>query len=167
MNNSAKITTPLGEMLACADEAGLKGLWFIGQKYFPDTRTFRERQGGVIFVDLQKELDSYFAGGLKSFSIPLNLGGTPFQLCVWNELLRVPFGKTATYGTIAESLAVAMGLKTMSPQAVGGAVGRNPVSILVPCHRVIGSNGALTGYAGGLWRKEKLLSDEAAHLFRH
>ena len=158
--NSAKIVTPLGEMLACTDEIGLRGLWFVGQKYFPDTRCFKERQGRVIFANLQKELDRYFAGGFTTFSIPLNLSGSPFQLLVWKALLRIPFGKIATYGKIAKTISTEKGLKTMSPQAVGGAVGHNPISILIPCHRVIGSDGKLTGYAGGLWRKEKLLSLE-------
>lgn len=164
MTRSAIITTPLGEMLAAADEGGLTGLWFAGQKHFPDTCDFMKVHDDPLFANLQKELDRYFAGRLTVFSVPINLRGAPFQLVVWEELLRIPFGKTTTYGRIAETLFSAAKsaerIKRVSARAVGGAVGHNPISILAPCHRVIGHNGKLTGYAGGLWRKEKLLSLE-------
>ena len=112
-------------------------------------------------------LDIYFSGQKPDFTPPLHLAGTKFQTAVWERLLQIPYGTTTTYGNIAGELSGTGGNKTMSAQAVGGAVGRNPVSIIVPCHRVVGSRGQLTGYAGGLERKRSLLKLEGAEEWIH
>ena len=126
--------SPLGRILLAADDIGLIGVWFEGQKYF--------------------------SGQKPDFLPKLHLIGTDFQREVWDILLEIPYGQTVTYGEIARKIADKRGLKTMSAQAVGGAVGHNRVSVIVPCHRVIGSDGSLTGYAGGIERKIKLLDIE-------
>ncbi len=145
--------SPLGKIVLAADENGLSGLWFDGQKYFAR--------------GLSEWLDIYFSGQKPDFTPPLHLAGTKFQTAVWERLLQIPYGTTTTYGNIAGELSGTGGNKTMSAQAVGGAVGRNPVSIIVPCHRVVGSRGQLTGYAGGLERKRSLLKLEGAEEWIH
>lgn len=164
---TSKYTSPLGGILLAADEVGLRGLWFDGQKYFardlPDERTERETPA---LSEAKRWLDLYFGGQEPDFLPPLHPVGTPFRQAVWEILLRIPYGKTVTYGEISKQLAEKMGLERMSAQAVGGAVGHNKISIIIPCHRVVGSNGSLTGYAGGIDRKIKLLELERADMSR-
>lgn len=155
--------SPLGTILLAADDTGLTGLWFEGQKYFAqglDKET--EEKGFSVFQTARRWLDVYFSGQAPDFQVPLHFQGTAFQKEVWEILLSIPYGETTTYGAIAKQLAAKRGLPHLSAQAVGSAVGHNKISIIVPCHRVIGADGSLTGYAGGIWRKEKLLALEQA-----
>lgn len=155
--------SPLGEILLAADEAGLTGLWFEGQKYFARRLDAEHEERDLpVFREALHWLDCYFAGEDPDFTPPLHLIGTPFQLAVWNILLAIPYGHTTTYGEIARQLK-GQG-RAASAQAVGGAVGHNEVSIVVPCHRVVGTNGSLTGYAGGLERKVQLLELEGTNM---
>lgn len=154
--------SPLGPLLLQADSSGLSGLWFQGGKYCPKNVS-TDGWGQCPVLDRTREwLDVYFSGREPDFMPPLRLNGTPFQSAVWDLLRRIPYGATVTYGELAEQLSQSRGLARMSAQAVGGAVGRNPISILVPCHRVVGKSGALTGYAGGLEKKSALLRLEGA-----
>ncbi len=146
-------TSPLGELLLTADDVGLTGLCFVERREL-------EEKNGAAFADAKRWLGLYFAGQEPGFLPRLHLKGTAFQMEIWELLLTVPYGKTVTYGEIATIIAKNRGVERMSPQAVGGAVGRNPVSILVPCHRVVGSKGRLTGYAWGLDKKMGLLNLE-------
>lgn len=158
---TCKIDTPLGDMVASAEEGALTGLWFVGQKYFPSkTDTWACRPDYTVFEELRVWLSGYFLRRFSKPGLKLDPHGTAFQKAVWNILLEIPPGKTLTYGEIAKRLASRQGLSSMSAQAVGGAVGHNPISILIPCHRVIGSGGSLTGYAGGLDKKMYLLKLE-------
>lgn len=155
--------SPLGTILLAADDTGLTGLWFEGQKYFAqglDKET--EEKEFSVFQTARRWLDVYFSGQAPDFQVPLHFQGTAFQKEVWEILLSIPYGETTTYGAIAKQLAAKRGLPHLSAQAVGSAVGHNKISIIVPCHRVIGADGSLTGYAGGIWRKEKLLVLEQA-----
>lgn len=159
--------SPLGGILLAADEAGLTGLWFEGQKYFARSlQKEQEEKETPIFEQAKRWLDLYFSGKEPDISVPLHLLGTDFQKKVWEILRTIPYGHTMTYGEIARCLAAENGSSRMWAQAVGGAVGRNPISILVPCHRVVGASGSLTGYAGGLDRKVKLLTLEKADMQR-
>lgn len=153
--------SPLGDITLGSDGTNLTGLWFDGQKYFADTlgSEYEEKQLPV-FKEAKRWLDIYFRGESPDFTPPLSFNGSPFRLAVWEILLQIPYGGVMTYGEIAAVLAKRRGLSTMSAQAVGGAVGHNPISIIVPCHRVVGSNGSLTGYAGGIDKKLKLLTLE-------
>ena len=156
--------TPLGAIRAAADGAGLRGLWFIGQKYFPDgTETWLDTPDYPVFVSLKSWLKEYFAGKKPVTKVPLSPEGTDFQQAVWKILLKIPYGKTITYGDIAAKLS-SNGVKG-SAQAVGGAVGHNPISLLIPCHRVLGADGSLTGYAGGTEKKLALLELEGINYF--
>lgn len=147
-------------MIAMVENDFLCGLWFAGQKYAPeDVEEWKQDAAHPILVALRCQLASYFAGQLQTFDLPLAPKGTPFQMAVWSLLRSIPTGETTTYGALARQLTQAEGRIT-SARAVGGAVGHNPVSIIVPCHRVVGANGALTGYAGGLERKVALLKLE-------
>ncbi len=150
--------SPLGEILLAADEIGITGLWFAGQKYYGSTlkEEYEERELPVL-EQAKAWLDMYFAGREPDFTVPLHLVGTAFQKEVWEILCHIPYGRMMSYGEIAGQLAAKRGVKSMSAQAVGGAVGHNPLSIMVPCHRVVGAGGSLTGYAGGLDRKLALL----------
>lgn len=151
--------SPLGEILLAADEAGLTGLWFVGQKHFAEGLEEKlEKMEMPVFEQTKHWLDAYFRGEKPGSLPPLHPIGTDFQKAVWEELMAIPYGHTATYGEIAKSLARKTG--KASARAVGGAVGRNKISILIPCHRVIGSDGSLTGYAGGIDLKIKLLELE-------
>lgn len=155
--------SPLGTILLAADDTGLTGLWFEGQKYFAqglDKET--EEKEFSVFQTARRWLDVYFSGQKPDFQVPLHFQGTTFQKEVWEILLSIPYGETTTYGAIAKQLAAKRGLPHLSAQAVGSAVGHNKTSIIVPCHRVIGADGSLTGYAGGIWKKEKLLALEQA-----
>ena len=155
----------MGGILLAADEIGLTGVWFDGQKYFarglPVERT--ERNTPVLSA-AKRWLDVYFTGREPDFMPPLNPIGSGFQRAVWELLLQIPYGQTTTYGALAQELAQQQGLAHMSAQAVGGAVGRNKISILIPCHRVVGTGGRLTGYAGGVDRKAGLLELEHSGL---
>ena len=141
-----------------SDGNALCGLWFDGQRFFASTLGEHETRDLPLFRETCRWLDVYFSGRDPGFTPPLSLGGTPFLRTVWEELLRIPFGKTVTYGEIADRIGA---LSRTSARAVGGAVGHNPVSLIVPCHRVVGAGGALTGYAGGLDLKRRLLFLEA------
>ena len=154
-------SSPLGNILFAADEIGLTGLWFEGQKNY--ARTLSPESGErelPVFRQAKHWLEVYFAGKEPAFSVPLHPMGTAFQQRVWSLLRTIPYGNTATYGEIAKRLAAENGIAHLSAQAVGGAVGRNPISILIPCHRVIGADGSLIGYAGGIERKRALLTLE-------
>lgn len=163
MNYTQLIPSPLGNILLSADEIGLTGLWFEGEKYYADAlpREHIERETPVL-TDTKRWLDVYFTGREPDFTPPLHPVGSPFRQTVWQLLLEIPYGQTTTYGALAKRLDGGR----MSAQAVGGAVGHNPISIIVPCHRVIGTNGSLTGYAGGLDRKIRLLEIEQTDLTR-
>ncbi|MGN0288829.1 MAG: methylated-DNA--[protein]-cysteine S-methyltransferase [Lachnospiraceae bacterium] len=153
--------SPLGSITMAADEKALTGLWFDGQKYFGETLPSEvEKKELPVFTQAKEWLDIYFQGKEPGFTPPLNLSGTPFRREIWNILLSIPYGQNMTYGQIADVIARQKDLSRMSAQAVGNAVGHNPVSLIVPCHRVVGGKGQLTGYAGGVDRKEKLLALE-------
>ncbi len=153
--------SPLGGILLAADERGLTGLWFDGEKYFADNLpTEHTEQETPVLAKAMRWLDIYFAGKEPDFLPQLHPMGSAFRQSVWEILLQIPYGKTTTYGEIARQLADKQGICRMSAQAVGGAVGHNEISILIPCHRVIGANGSLTGYAGGIEKKIKLLELE-------
>lgn len=155
--------SPIGKILLAADDTGLTGLWFEGQKYFGLylDKEHEERELPV-FEQAKQWLDVFFSGREPDFKVPLHFIGTDFQKEVWEILYSIPYGQTTTYGEIAKQLAAKRGLKHMSAQAVGGAVSHNEISILVPCHRVVGTNGSLTGYAGGIDKKIALLKLEGA-----
>ena len=155
------IQTPLGEVRLRSDGKSLTGLWFIGQVNDTKFNSDIEIKDDLpIFGQVESWLESYFSGKQTSITIPLQPKGTSFQQRVWQILQEIPYGKTMTYGEIAQRIANEKGVETFSAQAVGQAVGKNPISILIPCHRVLGKNGALTGYAGGVHRKEQLLQLE-------
>lgn len=161
MQYISRYQSPLGKILLAADDMGLTGLWFYGQKYFALHLDKNHEEKSYSVLDLAKRwLNLYFSGQEPDFSVPLHLKGTAFQKEVWKILCNIPYGTTVTYGEIAAVLAQKRGLEHMSAQAVGNAISHNPVSVIVPCHRVLGSNGSLTGYAGGLERKLKLLELE-------
>lgn len=157
--------SPLGNILLAADTVGLTGLWFEGQKYFALHLDKEHEEREVPVFDQAKQwLDIYFSGKEPGFMVPLHFTGTDFQNEVWKILCRIPYGKTMTYGEIAKQIARKRGIDHMSAQAAGGAVGHNEISIIVPCHRVVGSNGSLTGYAGGIDKKIQLLTLEGADM---
>lgn len=157
--------SPLGRLLLAADEEGLTGLWLEGQKYFAaGLPQQREEQRTPALEEACRWLDTYFTGREPDLTPPLHPVGSDFQRAVWQLLLQIPYGQTTTYGALAGELARQRGLTHFSAQAVGGAVGHNRVSIIIPCHRVVGSGGSLTGYAGGLENKIKLLTLEGADL---
>lgn len=159
------INTPLGAMTASAEGGALTGLWFVGQKYYPsETGAWVNEPNHAVFESLRTWLENYFSGSGCALLPDLAPKGTSFQKAVWEILLEIPCGRVTTYGEIAKKLAVSRGLPSMSAQAVGGAVGHNPVSILIPCHRVVGAGGNLTGYAGGLDKKKALLRLEQADI---
>lgn len=163
MNYITHYRSPFGGITLACDGEALTGLWFDGQKYFGRTleKDYVERKLPIL-EETVSWLNQYFNGRDPGFYPKMNPHGTPFQKSVWDVLLSVPYGKIITYGQIAESIASQMNLERMSAQAVGGAVGRNPISLIIPCHRVIGADGSLTGYAGGLDRKLQLLQLEQA-----
>lgn len=155
--------SPLGTMLMACDEIGLTGLWLDGQKYYASCLLAGCLEKNTrIFEETKHWLSIYFSGREPDFMPALHLMGSPFRLEVWEILRRIPYGTVITYGEIAKEIAGNRGAGKMSARAVGGAVGHNPVSIIVPCHRVVGVNGRLTGYAGGLDKKIKLLTLEKA-----
>jgi methylated-DNA-[protein]-cysteine S-methyltransferase len=149
----ATLDSPLGPMLLAATERGLAGAWFVGQRHWPDPRGWREDPAHAVLEQACAELAQWFAGTRARFELPLDLqAGTPFQQDVWSALLAIPRGGTTSYAELARRVG-----RPAAARAVGAAVGRNPLSVIVPCHRVLGTGGALTGYAGGLPRKTALL----------
>ena len=158
MQYTYKYHSPLGGMLLAADSLGLTGLWFEGQKYFAlGLENVQEQRALPIFEKTAEWLDVYFSGREPGFKPPLHFTGTHFQNEIWELLCEIPYGCTATYGELAEKYAKRRGISRMSAQAVGGAVGHNKLSVIVPCHRVVGYDGSLTGYAGGIEKKKALL----------
>ena len=155
MTYTYNYSSPEGEILLAANDNGLTGLWFYGAKYFAaDLEDERTEKLTPVLRQTLRWLDTYFSGSEPDFMPPLELHGSDFRRRVWAELAKIPYGETVTYGEIAKKLGV------KSAQAVGGAVGHNPVSIIVPCHRVLGADGSLTGYAGGTDKKARLLELE-------
>ena len=155
--------SPLGGITITADGEALTGLWFDGQRHFPEALVRSGTEKALpVFDDAERWLDVYFSGQIPDFTPALNPQGTAFRLAVWRALRDIPYGRTASYGEVARALGLAPG----AARAVGAAVGCNPISLIIPCHRVIGADGSLTGYAGGLDRKTWLLRMErqrAAH----
>lgn len=163
MNYTTHYDSPLGGITLASDGKALTGLWFEGQKYFGSTLSADHEPGNLpVFEQTRKWLDIYFSGKAPDLTPPLYVRATPFRKAVWDILLTIPFGQTMTYGEIAHKIAAQKGLSHMSAQAVGGAVGHNPISLIIPCHRVVGADGNLTGYAGGTDKKLWLLSMEKA-----
>ena len=157
----------LGDILLAADAIGLTGLWFEGQKYFANTLPDGViSQETLILTEAKRWLDIYFSGKEPDFIPPLHPTGSAFRQAVWQILLQIPYGQTTTYGEIAKKLAKMQNASHMSAQAVGGAVGHNEISIIIPCHRVVGTNGSLTGYAGGIDKKVELLTLEHTDMSR-
>jgi methylated-DNA-[protein]-cysteine S-methyltransferase len=161
--NTARITaqcridTPLGPMTLAATERGLAGAWFDGQQHHPGTIDAPVQPAQRWLAQAARELAGFFAGERHRFEVPIDAAGTPFQRSVWLALQRIPCGERHRYGELAAELG-----RPAAARAVGAAVGRNPVSVIVPCHRVVGADGSLTGYAGGLPRKQALLALEGA-----
>lgn len=158
---TSQYVSPLGAITLACDEEAVTGLWFNGQKHFgnilpPDT----QEQEKPLLKEAKKWLDIYFSGREPDFLPPLRYDSTPFRKAVCDIMLTIPYGRTMTYGDIAARVAHQRGLEKMSAQAVGGAVGHNPISLMIPCHRVVGTGGSLTGYGGGIARKVKLLEME-------
>ena len=165
MNYTWHYVSPLGGITLASDGEALIGLWFDGQKYFADTLDGTvEEMYLPVFAEACRWLDIYFSGRQPNFTPLLRMKTTPFRKAVWEVMLTIPFSKTMTYGEIALMVASQKGLRQMSAQAVGGAVGHNSISLIIPCHRVVGSDGSLTGYAGGIDKKVKLLEMEKADI---
>ncbi|QWV92357.1 methylated-DNA--[protein]-cysteine S-methyltransferase [Geomonas oryzisoli] len=165
----ARYASPLGGIMLASDGDSLVGLWLEGQKYFAASlqEGTEEKPDLPALVAARQWLDAYFRGERPAIAdLPLAPKGGSFRRAVWDILCEIPYGKVFTYGEIAKRIAAQTGKATMSAQAVGGAVGHNPISIIIPCHRVVGTNGSLTGYAGGIDKKIKLLQHEGADLSR-
>ena len=157
--------SPLGGITLASDGEALTGLWFDGQKYYADSlEGVSEEKGLPVFELAERWLDVYFSGKAPDFTPPLRMKTTKFRKDVWEILLTIPYGQTMTYGEIADRIAKRKGLRKMSARAVGGAVGHNAISLIIPCHRVVGANGRLTGYAGGIDKKARLLEMEEANI---
>ena len=169
MDYTHSTDSPLGGLLLASDGEALTGLWFEEQKHFAEGLDPLHREEGLPVFDLaERWLEAYFAGRDPGFTPPLHMRGTAFRRAVWAILLTIPRGQTLTYGEIAARLEQAQGgAVRVSPRAVGGAVGHNPVSLIVPCHRVVGAGGRLTGYAGGTDKKLRLLTLEGAEPRRY
>ncbi|MFC7910106.1 methylated-DNA--[protein]-cysteine S-methyltransferase [Streptomyces nigra] len=155
MRRHTVIDSPYGPLTLVAEDGVLCGLYMTDQRHRPAEETFGPLDASP-FAQTEEELEAYFAGELRQFTVPLHLKGTPFQLTVWNHLRTIPYGETRTYGQLAEALG-----NRGASRAVGLANGKNPIGIIVPCHRVIGATGSLTGYGGGLPRKQRLLAFES------
>lgn len=168
MQYTAFYQSPLGKLLLAEDEIGLCGVWFEGQKHYANGLEKAQEERETPLLKKTKEwLDLYFSGREPGIQLKLHLVGTVFQREVWESMLRIPYGQVMTYGEIAAKIAAKRNVPHMSAQAVGAAVGRNKLSIIVPCHRVIGAGGSLTGYAGGLERKAGLLRLEHVDIEPH
>lgn len=153
--------SPLGKIMLAADEEGLTGIWLENQKYYAGGLKEKTVNREVdILKEAKRWLDIYFSGREPGFTPHIHMVGSDFRKTVLNILLEIPYGHTMTYGDIARRIAAEKGIAKMSAQAVGGAVGHNPISIIIPCHRVVGTNGSLTGYAGGIDKKVQLLTLE-------
>ena len=166
---STHYSSPLGLIMLASDGDNLVGLWFEGQKYFAGTvvEEITEKPDLPVFAAAQYWLDKYFTCQKPAISgLPLAPEGGSFRRAVWDILCDIPYGEVITYGEIAKKMAARMNKVNMSAQAIGGAVGHNPISIIIPCHRVVGSNGSLTGYAGGISKKIKLLEHEGVDMSR-
>ncbi|MEQ9875153.1 methylated-DNA--[protein]-cysteine S-methyltransferase [Pectobacterium brasiliense] len=153
--------SPMGEITVAADGRNLTGLWFVGQKYYAESLHVEPSISPElpIFSVTKRWLDAYFSGKNPSLdTLPLAPSGSDFRLAVWQRLCQIPYGEYVTYGTVARDVAAVMGKTSMSAQATGGTVGHNPISIIIPCHRVIGTNNSLTGYAGGIAKKLSYLN---------
>lgn len=165
MQYTAAYQSSVGDVLLAADETGLTGLWFEGEKFYALSLDLEhEERETPIFAITRRWLDIYFSGHEPDFMPPVHMIGSEFRRCVWELLLQIPYGTTVTYGDLARQVARRRGLRRMSAQAVGGAVGHNEISIIVPCHRVVGTNGSLTGYAGGVDKKRRLLELEGVDM---
>lgn len=166
MQYMMKYPSMVGELIVVSDGTNITGLWMCQQKYYAATVEGECREEQVPTLLFAKEwLDAYFSGKRPDIAmLPLKPKGSEFRQIVWKHLCQIPYGETTTYGEIAKKVARQMGKKTMSAQAVGGAVGHNPIGIIIPCHRVIGKDGSLTGYAGGLEKKIQLLAHEGIDL---
>ena len=163
----SRYKSQIGNILLASDEEGLTGLWFEGQKYFANTLPEDYvPQETKILTEAKKWLDVYFSGEEPKFTPPLHPTSSVFRQEVWKILLQIPYGQTITYGEIARRMAEVKKVPRMSAQAVGGAVGHNEISIIIPCHRVVGTNGSLTGYAGGIDKKISLLKLEHTDMSR-
>lgn len=161
MDFTHRFNSPLGGITLASDGEALTGLWFDGQKYFAASLEKEHEERMLPVFDLaDKWLNLYFSGSEPGFLPPLLMRATEFRKTVWETLLSIPYGKTMTYGEIADRIAAGRGLSRMSAQAVGGAVAHNAISLMIPCHRVVGTDGSLTGYAGGLEKKIRLLELE-------
>lgn len=167
MQYTTKYQSPVGGILLAADEIGLTGLWFKGGKFYADhLDPEHEEKELPVFETVKNWLDIYFSGKEPDFMPPIHMIGAPFRRSVWELLRQIPYGETVTYGELARRVARQRGISRMSAQAIGGAVGHNNISIIVPCHRVVGSDGSLTGYAGGLNKKISLLTLEGVDMER-
>lgn len=168
MVNISYYNSLLGKIMMASDGEFLIGLWFLGQKNFGSTidDNFKQNEDSIL-IAAKKWLDCYFSGQKPNVIPKVYLHGTSFQCLVWNELVKIPYGKTVSYGDIASAIAVKRGKKHVAARAVGSAVGKNPISIIVPCHRVVGADGSLTGYAGGIERKAALLELEKNRLYQN
>ncbi|MFC7265188.1 methylated-DNA--[protein]-cysteine S-methyltransferase [Streptomyces lutosisoli] len=155
MKQHTVIDSPYGPLTLVADDGVLCGLYMVGQRHRPPEENFGERDD-TLFDETEAQLRAYFAGELKEFTLELRMAGTPFQRSVWDQLRRIPYGETRSYGELAEALG-----NVGASRAVGLANGKNPIGIIVPCHRVVGASGSLTGYGGGLDRKKRLLDFES------
>ena len=163
INYKSRYNSPIGNITLASDGKNLTGLWFEGQKYFGYTVNVKMAENNKleIFKNTKNWLDRYFTGKRPKISeLPLAPTGSDFRKNVWQILCKIPYGKVCTYGDIAQIIAKEQNIGKMSAQAVGGAIGHNPISIIIPCHRVVVSNGNLTGYAGGINTKTKLLEHE-------
>ncbi|MET7699001.1 MULTISPECIES: methylated-DNA--[protein]-cysteine S-methyltransferase [unclassified Streptomyces] len=154
MKQHTVVDSPYGPLTLVADDGVLCGLYMVGQRHRPPEENFGERDE-TPFGEVAEQLQAYFAGELKEFTLRLDFAGTPFQRTVWEQLSRIPYGETRSYGELAEALG-----NPKASRAVGLANGKNPIGIIVPCHRVVGADGSLTGYGGGLDRKRRLLDLE-------
>lgn len=163
---SIQYKTPMGDCLLVSDEENLVGLWFEGQKYYCSIKEpINAGQQTEVLIQTKEWLDHYFSGKRPCISqLQIKPNGSTFQHEVWDILCEIPYGEVMTYGEIAKMIAKKHNKENMSAQAVGGAIGHNPISIIIPCHRVVGANGSLTGYAGGLQKKRWLLKHEGANV---
>lgn len=168
MEYTSHYNSPLGQITLASNGTCLTGLWFEDQKFFARTLANCTQEKDLsVFHQTSEWLDCYFSGKKPDFTPALQLNDTPFRIAVWKILQQIPYGEAVTYKDITQEIARQKGISSMSSQAIGGAVGHNPISIIIPCHRVIGSNGNLTGYAGGLDRKINLLVLEGADIAKY